>query len=63
MADVRNTALGRNAKAVCECGWSLWRERGFTKKEAWEAVSRHHRHDCDLPGWREFRARSEAESW
>lgn len=58
--DRRLTApLGRNRTAVCECGWELWRERGFTRKQAYEAVSRHHRTECTLPLWTAWRSRME----
>lgn len=62
MSDRRNVAIGKHPTADCECGWQLWREVGFTKKQAFEAVKRHHRHDCELPIYRDIRSRLDAEN-
>jgi hypothetical protein len=45
MADMRlSEARGKHATLHCSCGWSLWRESGFTKNEAM-ALSRKHKTD------------------
>jgi hypothetical protein len=37
--------------ADCPCGWSLWREGGFTRHEASEAYWHQVRTDCPTSAW------------